>query len=88
MPTFVEVAVNVPQVGGVFHYHLSPELEGLIQPGHLVEVPFGKQQVQGVVLRLVEQPSVPDTRPVLSLLDPQVTLTGLQIALAEKISHE
>ncbi|MBN2149393.1 MAG: primosomal protein N', partial [Anaerolineales bacterium] len=29
-----------------------------------------------------------DTRPVLSLLDPQVTLTGLQIALAEKISHE
>ena len=28
MTTYVEVAVNVPQVSGTFHYHLPPELEG------------------------------------------------------------
>jgi 3'DNA-binding domain (3'BD) len=34
-----------------FHYHLPPELENQVQPGHLVWVPFGRQEVQGVVLR-------------------------------------
>ena len=47
---FVEIAVNVPRVSGVFHYHLPPELEGRLEPGHLVLVSFGEQVVQGVVL--------------------------------------
>ena len=82
MTTFVEVAVNVPQVSGTFHYHLPAELEGVVKPGHLVEVPFGSQQVQGVVFRLVEQAEVPETKPVLSLLDEQAVLTPAQIKLA------
>ena len=87
MTTFVEVAVNVPQVSGTFHYHLPPELEGQVKLGHLVEVPFGRQQVQGVVFRFVEQPEVPETRPVLSLLDPQVVLTPVQIKLAGELAE-
>lgn len=82
MTTYVEVAVNVPQVSGTFHYHLPPELEGQVQPGHLVEVPFGRQRVQGVVFRMVDQPDVPETKSVISLLDPQVVLTPQQIRLA------
>jgi hypothetical protein len=46
MPAYVEIAVNVPQVSGLFDYHLPPELEGLVKPGHLVEVPFAHQTVQ------------------------------------------
>ena len=87
MSTFVEVAVNVPQVSGTFHYHLPPELEGAIKPGHLVEVPFGRQQVQGVVFRLVEQPEVPETRAVSSLLDPDAVLTPAQIRLAGEMAE-
>jgi primosomal protein N' (replication factor Y) len=87
MTTFVEVAVNVPQVSGVFHYHLTPELDGQVRPGHLVEVPFGRQQVQGVVFRLVDQAEVPQTKPVTSLLDSQVVLTPLQIKLAEELAE-
>src|SRR4030066_378406 len=87
MTTFVEVAVNVPQVSGTFHYHLPPELEGQVKPGHLVEVPFGRQQVQGVVFRFVDQPEVPETRPVLALLDPQVVLTPVQIKLAGELAE-
>lgn len=87
MTIFVEIAVNVPQVSGTFHYHLPPGLEGAVQPGHLVEVPFGQQMVQGVVLRLVDQPDVPETKEVLSLVDDETILTPLQIRLAEVLSE-
>jgi primosomal protein N' (replication factor Y) len=54
MTEYIQAAVNVPQISGVFDYHLPLELEGKIQLGCLVAVPFGKQLVQGVVLRFVE----------------------------------
>ena len=87
MPTYLEIAVNVPQVAGVFHYHLPPELEGHLDAGHLVEVPFGRQMVQGVVLRPVDQPEVAETRPVSEILDPQPVLTPSQIALARQLAE-
>ena len=88
MPTYLEIAVNVPQVMGVFHYHLPPELEGQVRAGHLVVVPFGRQQVQGVVLRHIDQPAVPTTRPVTSLVDPDPALTAPQLALAEHLAEQ
>jgi primosomal protein N' (replication factor Y) len=87
MPTFLEIAVNVPQVTGVFHYHLPPELEGCVGAGNLVEVPFGRQTVQGIVLRPVAEPEVPETRPVLGLLDPQPVLTLPQLALSLEMAE-
>ncbi|MGE5222304.1 MAG: hypothetical protein ACM3PY_07700, partial [Omnitrophica WOR_2 bacterium] len=86
MPTYLEIAVNVPQVVGVFHYHLPSELEGKVTPGHLVEVPFGKQTVQGVVIHYVDQPDVAETRPVTRLIDPGLVLTQAQIDLAIEMS--
>jgi primosomal protein N' (replication factor Y) len=85
---YVEIAVNVPQVSGVFHYHLPPDLEGRLQPGHLVVVPFGAQTVQGVVLRNIENPDVPETRPVETLLDETPALTAAQIDFAFRLSEE
>jgi len=79
--TYVEIAVNIPQVSGVFDYHLPPELEGLVSPGCLVEVPFGPRAAQGVVVRMVETPQVAETRPVKALLDPQPVLTPAQMTL-------
>jgi len=87
MPTYLEIAVNVPRLSGVFHYHLPPEFEGRVGAGHLVEVPFGKQRVQGVVLREIDQPAVKVTRPVLTLLDTDVVLTAPQLALAKHLSE-
>jgi primosomal protein N' (replication factor Y) len=86
MPVYVEIAVNVPQVKGVFHYHLPPELEGQVEPGHLVEVPFGARRVQGVVLRQVNEPAVKETKAVEVLVDPQPVLTPAQLALARELS--
>ena len=88
MPKYVQIAVNVPSLSGEFDYHVPPELENQLAPGCLVAVPFGKQTVQGVVLRSVLFPSVTNTRPVLELLEAQPVLTPAQIALAEQLSQE
>ena len=87
MATFARIAVNIPSVTGVFDYSLPPELEGKIGAGHLVTVPFGRQIAQGVVLELISQPSVAETRPVLDLLDPLPVLTGMQLELASRMAE-
>ncbi len=88
MSIYLEVAVNVPQVSGVFHYHLPPELEGEVQIGHLILAPFGSQIVQGVVMRFVDEPMVAKTRAIFDIIDPSITLTSYQIALAQALSQE
>jgi primosomal protein N' (replication factor Y) (superfamily II helicase) len=84
--TYFEIAVKAPQVLGVFHYHAPPELEGKVQTGCLVEVPFGKLNVQGVVLRTVEKPEVEETRPITAVIDPEAVITSTQILLAQELS--
>jgi primosomal protein N' (replication factor Y) (superfamily II helicase) len=94
MTRYLEIAVNFPQAGqqsptgGIFHYHLPSELEGQVQKGSLVTVPFGSRTVQGVVLGFVGQPVVSETRPVLDIVDPAVALTEYQIMLAERIARD
>lgn len=84
---YFEVAVNVPQISGVFHYHAPAELEGRLTTGHLVTVPFGAQTVQGVVLKPVATPEVPETRPVGDLLDDLPVLTDSQIRFAVHLAE-
>jgi primosomal protein N' (replication factor Y) len=88
MQTYVEVAINLPQISDRFHYHLPPELMGSVQPGSLVILPFGGQRVQGVVIKFIETPEVADTRPVEEVLDEKPALTPELIALAEWMAHE
>ncbi|MFZ1753901.1 MAG: primosomal protein N' [Caldilineaceae bacterium] len=64
-----------------FHYHLPPELLGAVQPGHLVWVPFGRQTLQGIVVRLTDGAPVA-TKPIKRLARPQPVLTPAQIALS------
>jgi primosomal protein N' (replication factor Y) len=87
MTTYLEVAVNVPQVSGTFHYHLPSDWEEPITPGCLVTIPFGKQTVQGVVLEISEDSAVPQTKPILDLLDPDPVVTQSQIELARYLSE-
>ncbi len=70
-----------------FHYHLPPELETVVEPGHLVWVPFGPQKLQGVVLRTADYSPVP-TKAVLRLARPDPVLTAIQIRLAEWIATQ
>lgn len=87
MTTFVQLVVNVPAVSGVFDYALPDLLVGQIGVGHLVIAPFGRQTVQGVVLRFIEQPSVPDVKEIADLVDPAPVMTQAQIELAEALAQ-
>jgi len=69
----------------LFHYHLPIELEDVIEPGHLVWVPFGAQKVQGVVVRQSTNSPV-QTRAVLRLARSEPVLTPVQLALAAWIA--
>ena len=86
MTSFVQIVVNIPAVSGVFDYALPGSLLGQVGPGHLVIIPFGKQTVQGVVFRFIDQPSVPEVKEVIELVDPEPVLTQAQLALAEEMA--
>jgi primosomal protein N' (replication factor Y) len=88
MTTYYEIAVNLPNIHGAYTYHAPPELEGKLAIGHLVEVPFGRQDVQGVILQEVAIPDVPETRAVAGLFDPLPVLTPAQVALARQLAAE
>ncbi|MGB8983653.1 MAG: primosomal protein N' [Anaerolineales bacterium] len=86
--TFVQIVVNVPAVSGIFDYSVPESLLGKVGVGHLVIAPFGKQTVQGVVFRFIDQPSVPEVKEILELVDPAPVMTQAQIALAEAMSAD
>ncbi len=74
--------------GLTFHYAVPAHLHGTLQPGHLVWVPFGRQQLQGVVLALaVQPPPGVDPRPIDGLVMPEPVCTPAQLELATWLSH-
>ena len=86
-----------PEVGGEqitpdeadyqsFHYHLLPEFEDIVLPGHLVWVPFGAREVQGFVIGFAESSPVP-TRAVLRLARKEPVLTSVQLELARWLAQ-
>ena len=87
MSAFAEVSINLSQIERTYHYAIPLELQGQILPGSLVVVPFGKQIAQGVVLALLEQPEVADTKPIIELLAPDTLLVGQQISLAQWLAQ-
>ncbi len=64
-----------------FDYHLPPLLKGRVQSGHLVWVPFGSQEVQGIVVRTAPSSHV-ETKAVARLARPQPVLTRAQLEMA------
>ena len=83
MSTFAEVSINLSQIERTYDYSIPKELQAQIQPGSLVVVPFGKQIVQGVVLALLDQPGVAETKEIIELLVPDTLLVEQQIKLAQ-----
>ncbi len=71
-----------------FTYHLPEALDGRVDVGSLVVVPFGSRRLYGVVVRLSDHSPVPETRPVESLVDPEPVLTPEHIALARWMRDE
>ncbi len=85
---FAEVVINVAApLQGTFHYHVPGDLADLLQPGHLIEVEFGPQLAQGIVLQLTGEAPVADTKPIISIIEAEPVLQPWQLALGEWLSH-
>ncbi|MSQ24975.1 MAG: primosomal protein N' [Dehalococcoidia bacterium] len=87
---FADVAVDAPvrpgqTHGGTFSYSIPPGMS--VQPGHIVEVPFGPKQLSGIVFALTPEPAVPHTRPITRVIDAAPWLTGPHLALASWMSE-
>ena len=88
MNRYARISVNIAQVSGVFDYSIPAELAPAIQLGSLVQVPFGKQVVQGIVVALPEEAMVAETRPVEAVIESEPVVTLPQIALAEELAKQ
>ncbi len=86
--SFARVAVNIPQLSGLFDYFIPSELAERVSVGSLVTVPFGRQITQGIVVELPPEPSVADPRPLASLVDNDPVVTRAQISLAQWMAAE
>jgi primosomal protein N' (replication factor Y) (superfamily II helicase) len=84
---FAEIAVNAA-INQTFHYHIPPALEGKLEPGHLVQVPFGTAIQHGIVTTFHESTPIEYSKEITARLDPQPVVTPRQIELAFWISEK
>ncbi len=89
---FADVVVFSPAKASeerpAFTYDVPERLDDRVRVGSLVVVPFGKRRLYGVVVALSNQFSVPETRPIESLVDPNPVLSPEHIALARWMREE
>jgi primosomal protein N' (replication factor Y) len=83
---YAEVVVNMP-VEGTFHYHIPAELAGRLQIGHLVEVSFGQQKAQAVILAFDLRAPVRETKPIIRVIDREPVVGEIHLALAQWLSR-
>ncbi|MRR29507.1 hypothetical protein EG834_04060, partial [bacterium] len=87
-PRFARVAVNIPQLTGLFDYAIPEEWQDQVNPGSLVTIPFGKQLTQGIVVTLTDDPAVSNPKALDSLLEKEAVVTPQQIKLAQWMAEE
>ncbi len=82
---YAEVAVNSPGSRSTFCYAIPPGLK--ISAGQAVWVPFGSRVIQGIVLRLADEPAVEETKEIAGIVADFPLLSPIQIKLAQWISE-
>jgi primosomal protein N' (replication factor Y) (superfamily II helicase) len=89
MPAADEAGGDDAPLGVTFHYSVPAHLAGTLRPGHLVWVPFGREELHGVVLALTDEaPEGVRTRALLDLVLPEPVLTPAQLDLARWLSGQ
>ncbi|HYM49618.1 MAG TPA: primosomal protein N' [Candidatus Limnocylindrales bacterium] len=83
----VVVDARVGSSTGLFDYLVPPPLEGSVEVGQRVRVPFGKRMVSGFVYALTDAPAVVDPRPIDALIDAEPLLPPSVLRLAAFVSE-
>ncbi|MCO5199310.1 MAG: primosomal protein N' [Anaerolineae bacterium] len=85
---FAEIVVNVEApLEGTFHYHVPVDMRRRLVVGHLVEIEFGRNLAQGIIIAFDSEAPVEETKPVITLIDPVPVVRQWQIELAQWISE-
>ncbi|MEA3309574.1 MAG: primosomal protein N' [Chloroflexota bacterium] len=90
-PQYAQVLIFLPvhsKETPFFDYEIPARLQYQIQPGMLVAVPFREQLLPALVITLAAVPSVPRTRPIQELLQPEPVLRPELLALARWMARE
>ncbi len=87
MTQYAQVAVNVPGVHDQFDYMVPLNWRERLEPGCLVEVPFGKQMVQGIVVCLKTRSNYPEIKEIAGVLDEEPVVNSHYIELAESLAE-
>jgi primosomal protein N' (replication factor Y) len=82
---YAEVAVNSPGSRSTFSYAIPPGLN--VSAGQAVWVPFGSRVIQGIVLRLSDEPAVEETKEIAGIVTDCPVLSPIHIKLAQWISE-
>ncbi len=82
---YAGVAVNSPGSRSTFSYAIPPGLD--ISIGQAVWVPFGSRIVQGIVLRLSDEPAVEEIKEIAGIITDSPPLSPIQMELAHWISE-
>ena len=69
-----------------FDYFIPPELEGRVEVGTRVKVPFGPRQVMGCVTALAEESPHTNLRPILKAVGRQALVAPQILKLARWIA--
>ena len=70
-----------------FDYLIPPELEGRVEVGTRVKVPFGRRQVLGCVTGLAEQSDYDALKPIAKIIGAQSLVTPRVLELARWIAE-
>jgi len=82
---YAEVAVNSPGSRSTFCYAIPPGLD--VSAGQAVWVPFGSRVIQGIVLRLSDEPAVEETKEIAGIVADFTSLSPIKTQLARWISE-
>lgn len=82
----VAVDVSAEAVNRTFDYAVPRSLASTLRPGHLVWVPFGSRRVAGVVVGLVQKPSVAEVKAIHSLMESELAVPAHLLVLARWLS--
>ena len=77
---FARVALNLP-VRREFDYRVPPEWRSAIAAGKRVDVPFGRQRLEGFCVELPERPQVSELKDIYAVLDDEPLVTPPLMAL-------
>ncbi|MBN1875152.1 MAG: hypothetical protein JXA33_13040, partial [Anaerolineae bacterium] len=87
---YAQVLVFLPikvKTSHFLDYTIPEGMTGTIRTGVLVVVPVRERLLPGIVMGLTNTPSVPDTRPIHSVLDTEPVLTPKLLDLARWLSR-